>query len=69
VAPYKCSNDTLGATVILLFQKDITMTEILYLPHFGKSLITPFFNRINNNFVYLAHDDGWFCKLYCNDIL
>ncbi len=43
--------------------------EILYLSHFGKPLNTPFFNRINNNYVYLAHDDGWFCKLYCRDIL
>ena len=43
--------------------------EILYLSHFGEPLKSPFFNRINNNFVYLAHDDGWFCKLYCKDML
>lgn len=42
--------------------------EVLYLSHFGKPLKSPFFNRINNNFVYLAHDDGWFCKLYCRDM-
>lgn len=42
--------------------------EVLYLSHFGKPLNLPFFNRINNNFVYLAHDDGWFCRLYCKDM-
>lgn len=42
--------------------------EVLYLSHFGKPLRSPFFDRINNNFVYLAHDDGWFCKLYCRDM-
>lgn len=42
--------------------------EVLYLSHFGKPLKSPFFNRINNNFVYLAHDDGWYCKLYCRDM-
>jgi len=42
--------------------------EILYLSHFGKPLKSPFFERINNNFVYLAHDDGWYCKLYCKDM-
>ncbi|MFL0267979.1 hypothetical protein [Candidatus Clostridium radicumherbarum] len=42
--------------------------EVLYLSHFGEPLKTPFIDRINNNFFYLAHDDGWFCKLYCRDI-
>ena len=44
------------------------MAEVLYLSHFGKPLKSPFFNRINNSFVYLAHDDGWFCKLYCRNM-
>lgn len=43
--------------------------EVLYLSHFGKPLNSPFFDRIKNQFVYLAHDDGWYCKLYCRDIL
>lgn len=42
--------------------------EVLYLSHFCKPLKTPFFDRIQNNFVYLAHDDGWYCKLYCRDM-
>jgi hypothetical protein len=44
------------------------MAELLFLSHFCKPLKTPFFDRINNNYVYLAHDDGWFCKLYCKDM-
>lgn len=43
--------------------------DILYTSHFGKPLKSPFINRINNNFFYLAHDDGWYCKLYCKDML
>ena len=42
--------------------------EVLYLSHFCKPLNSPFFSTINNNFVYLSHDDGWFCKLYCKDM-
>ena len=42
--------------------------EILFLSHFGKPIKSAFFERLHNNFVYLAHDDGWFCKLYCRDI-
>ncbi len=42
--------------------------EVLYLSHFGKPLKSPFFGRIMNNFIYLAHDDGWYCKLYCRDM-
>lgn len=42
--------------------------EILYLSHFGIPLESPFFKKINNQFVYLSHDDGWFCKLYCEDM-
>lgn len=42
--------------------------EVLYLSHFGKPLKSSFFSSIDNNFTYLAHDDGWFCKLYCKDM-
>jgi hypothetical protein len=42
--------------------------EVLYLSHFCEPLKSPFIDRINNNFVYLSHDDGWFCKLYCKDM-
>jgi hypothetical protein len=43
--------------------------EVLYLSHFGKPIKFPFINKLQNNFCYLAHDDGWFCKLYCKDML
>jgi hypothetical protein len=42
--------------------------EVLYLSHFMKPLHTPFFDSIGNNYVYLAHDDGWRCQLYCKDM-
>jgi hypothetical protein len=29
------------------------------------SLRSPFFESIKNKYAYLAHDDGWFCRLYC----
>ncbi|MDF2941381.1 MAG: hypothetical protein K0S01_239 [Herbinix sp.] len=43
-------------------------SEVLYLSHFCKPLKSPFFNRINNIYFYLAYDDGWFCKLYCKEM-
>jgi hypothetical protein len=43
-------------------------SEIIYLSHFCEPLKSPFFDKINNDFFYLAHDDGWFCKLYCKDM-
>jgi len=43
--------------------------EVLYLSHFFKPLKSPFLSRINNNYFYLSHDDGWRCKLYCKDML
>lgn len=43
--------------------------EVLYLSHFGNPLKSPFFHKLNNEFFYLAHDDGWFCKLFCKDML
>ncbi|MDL2273398.1 hypothetical protein LJC34_02480 [Oscillospiraceae bacterium OttesenSCG-928-G22] len=43
------------------------IAELLYLGHMFKPLKSPFFKPIHNRFVYLSHDDGWYCKLYCND--
>lgn len=42
--------------------------ELLYLSHFGRPLHSSFVERIQNNFAYLAHDDGWYCKLFCKDM-
>lgn len=29
---------------------------------------SPFFDKLNNHYAYLAHDDGFFGKLYCKHI-
>jgi len=44
------------------------IAELLYLGHVFKSLHSPFFEALQNRFAYLAHDDGWYCKLYCKDL-
>ena len=43
----------------------VEIAELLYLMHMGQPLNSPFIDRIKNRFVYLAHDDGWYGKLYC----
>jgi hypothetical protein len=40
------------------------MAELLYLGHHKHHLKMPFYNKLGNRFVYLAHDDGWFNKTY-----
>ena len=40
------------------------LAEILYMGHTKQSLNKPFYSKLNNRFVYLAHDDGWFNKTY-----
>ncbi|WP_230200170.1 hypothetical protein [Bacillus niameyensis] len=40
------------------------IAEILYLGHLKEHLKLPFYRKLNNQFVYLAHDDGWFNKTY-----
>ena len=49
----------------LLSDRDIA--DLLFMAHMFKPLNNPFYNSINNRFVYLAHDDGFFCKLYCRE--
>jgi len=43
------------------------IAELLYLMHMHKPLKSPFFSPLQNNYVYLSHDDGWYCKLYCKE--
>jgi len=43
---------------------DQEMAELLYLGHFKHHLKLPFYNKLDNRFVYLTHDDGWFNKTY-----
>jgi hypothetical protein len=40
------------------------IAELLYLGHQKQHLKLPFYNKLGNRFVYLAHDDGWFNKTY-----
>lgn len=38
--------------------------ELLYLGHYKQPLHSPFFEKLNNRFAYLAHDDGWYNKIF-----
>ena len=40
------------------------IAELLYMAHLFKPLKSPFLDTLQNNYVYLSHDDGWYCKLY-----
>jgi hypothetical protein len=40
------------------------LAELLYLGHIKDHLKLPFYNQLSNRFVYLAHDDGWWNKVY-----
>lgn len=40
------------------------IAELLYMGHFKDHLHIPFYEKLNNQFVYLAHDDGWYNKIY-----
>lgn len=46
----------------------IEVAELLYLGHLFKPVKSAFFDKLQNRFAYLAHDDGWFNKFYCRDI-
>ena len=40
------------------------IAELLFLGHQKQHLKSPFYNKLGNRFVYLAHDDGWLNKTY-----
>lgn len=44
------------------------LAELLYVGHTKNHLQPPFFRKLNNHFVYLAQDDGWFNKIYFRSI-
>lgn len=44
------------------------IAELLYLGHMGEPLSSPFNLRLNNRFVYLAQEDGFFNKIYYKEI-
>lgn len=47
---------------------DQQIAEILFMAHMRKPIKSPFFEELKNRFAYLAHDDGWYCKLYCQNV-
>jgi hypothetical protein len=44
------------------------IAEILYLGHLKQHLKQPFYQKLTNRFAYLAHDDGWFNKIYYREM-
>jgi hypothetical protein len=44
------------------------LAELLYLGHIKQHLKPPFYQKLGNRFAYLAHDDGWFNKVYYRDM-
>ncbi|PLR77325.1 hypothetical protein CU633_11180 [Bacillus sp. V3-13] len=44
------------------------IAELLYLGHLKQHLKRPFYSHLGNQFVYLAHEDGWFNKIYYRNI-
>ena len=61
-----CFVDYKPGTVEQMTKQEIA--ELLYLSHMYIPMNSPFFDVIENRFAYLAHDDGYFAKLYCRNI-
>lgn len=40
------------------------IAELLYFSHLKRPLRSAFFQKLNNRYAYLSHDDGWFNKIY-----
>lgn len=41
--------------------------ELLYLGQLQRPVESPFFSKLDNQYVYLAHDDGWRNEIYYKD--
>lgn len=61
-----CFVDYLDGEILSLLTNE-EIAELLYLSHMFEPLRTPFFSSLQNKFAYLSHDDGWYCKIYCED--
>jgi len=46
---------------------DEEIKDILFLSHMWHPSANLFFEVLQNRFVYLSHDDDWYCKLYCRN--
>lgn len=45
------------------------LAELLYLGHLKDHLKIPFNSHLRNRFAYLAHDDGWWNKVYYKNMM
>ncbi len=45
------------------------IAELLYFMHMGKSLKSPFLEKLQNRIAYWSHDDNWYTKLHLWDII
>jgi hypothetical protein len=43
----------------------VEVAELLYLGHMFRPVKSPFFDKLQNRYAYLAHDDGSLCRMYC----
>lgn len=48
--------------------KNEQIAELLYLAHIHEPLISPHFEVLQNRFVYLSHDNGWYSKLFFKEL-
>lgn len=46
----------------------LELSELLYISHKFQPLRSPFFERLDNSYTYLAHDDDYWTKIYLKDI-
>ena len=44
------------------------LAELLYISHMKIPFNTPFLKSLNNNYIYLAHDDNYWTKIYMKNI-
>ncbi len=44
--------------------KDEEISELLFIAHMFRPLHSPFIEAIGNSFIYISHDDDFYCKLY-----
>lgn len=43
------------------------IAELLFMAHMKKPFASPFFEDIKNTFVFMCHDDGYWCKVYTKE--
>ncbi len=46
----------------------VEVSELLYFAKLHVPIKLPFFDKLNNQFAYFAHDDGWYNAIYYRNI-